>query len=136
MNTTMISKMMFSSFIVATVLIVVNTETLVENIYIKLKDMGNKYNSQIEELKQLNNDQRILIDNLTSVIEETSLRNVVNEQRRVLKEQRRIVEKTNQTVDYLRETMEEQARCIKIHLGLLQKYLLFYFKHLHLFLWD
>ena len=92
---------MFEYFIIAAVFVVVNAETL----YIKFKDLGNKYNSGIEELKQLNHDQRILNDNLTSVIEKASLRSVVNEQRRVLEEQGRIVETTNQTVGNMRETL-------------------------------
>ena len=90
--------MTLNSFIVTTVFLVVNADTLVENFYVKLKDLGNQYTSEIEELKQLSKDQRSLIDNLTRVIEEVSLRNVVNEQRRVL-------ETTNQTVDDLRETV-------------------------------
>ena len=76
--------MVLNSFVVAAVFVVVNADTLVENFYLKLKDLGNQYTSEIEELKQLNNEQRSMIDNLTRVIEETSLRSVVNEQRRVL----------------------------------------------------
>ena len=92
--------MMFEPFIVVAVFLVVKGDTLVENFYVKLKDLRNQYNSEIGELKQLNNEQRILITNLTDVIDQTSLRSVVNEQRQVLKT-------TNQTVDDLRETMEE-----------------------------
>ena len=92
--------MMFYLFIFSAVLVVVSCDTLVENFYVKLKDLQNQYNSEIGELQQLNNEQRNLIENLTDVIEQTSLKVVVNEQRRVL-------EKTNQTVEYLREMMEE-----------------------------
>ena len=99
--------MMFNLFIIAAVLVVVEGDTLVENFYIKLKDLRNQYNSEIEELKQIienqmdvNNDQIILTTNLTDVIEQTSLRSVVNEQKRVL-------ETTNQTMEDLREAMEE-----------------------------